>query len=48
MPEKDITDCLKYVRIVESIYMTCRNKLGDNSLQDFAIEIMNKIEKGLE
>lgn len=48
MPEKDITDCLKYVRIVESIYMTCRNKLGDSSLQDFAIEIMNKIEKGLE
>ena len=48
MPEKDITDCLKYVKIVESIYMTCRDKLGDSSLQDFAIEIMNKIEKGLE
>ena len=48
MPEKDVTDCLKYVRIVESIYMTCRNKLDDSSLQDFAIEIIKKINKGLE
>lgn len=48
MPEKDITDYLKYVRIVESIYMTCRDKLSDNSVRDFAIEIMNKIEKGLQ
>lgn len=47
MPEKDITDCLKYVRIIESIYMTCRNRLDDSSLQDFAIEIMKKIEEGL-
>lgn len=48
MPEKDIEDYSKYVRTVESVYMMCRNKLGDILLQDFAIEIMNKIEKGLE
>lgn len=48
MPEKDIEDYSKYVRTVESIYMMCRDKLGDSSVQDFAIEIMNKIEKGLE
>ena len=48
MPEKDIEDYSKYVRTVESVYMMCRDKLGDSSLQDFAIEIMNKIEEGLE
>lgn len=32
MPEKDIIDCWKYIRIVENIYMTCRNKLGDSSV----------------
>lgn len=48
MPEKDIEDYSKYVRTVESVYMMCRNKLGDSLLQDFAIEIMNKIEKGLK
>ena len=48
MPEKDIEDYSKYVRTVESVYMMCRNKLGDSSVQDFAIEIMNKIEKGLK
>lgn len=48
MPEKEITDCSKYIKIVESIYLTCRQKLDDNLVQDFAIEIINKIEKGLE
>ena len=48
MPEKDITDCSKYIKIIESIYLACRKKLDNDLVQDFAIEIMNKIEKGLE
>lgn len=48
MPEKEITDCSKYIKIVESIYLTCRQEFDDNLVQDFAIEIINKIRKGLE
>lgn len=41
-------DCLKYVKILEEIYSICRQCLDDEFIRDVAIEIINKIEDGLE
>lgn len=41
-------DCLKYVRILEDIYSICKQCLDDEFMRDVMLEIINKIEKGLE
>lgn len=41
-------DCLKYVKILESIHSICRQCLDDEYMRDIMLEIIDTIEKGLE
>lgn len=42
------SDCLKYVKILESVHLICRQCLDDEYMRDVMLEIIDTIEKGLE
>lgn len=42
------SDCLKYIKILESVHLICRQCLDDEYTRGVMLEIIDVIEKGLE